>query len=116
MDAEELESLVSRYWAAEAATRSALRAERMRVASWDGDLSRVDEEVQDVLRDPDQGDRFILAAAESDERPDEDRVVVWLGGSTVEDAISAGDTGMLERLVEKGLDAALARRIAEFID
>lgn len=115
MNAEELNNLVRRYWEAEAAGRSTSRDERLRVMSWNGDLYRIDEEVEAILRDQELGDRFLLAAAQCADRPDEDRVVAWLGGSTIEDAINHGDSELLNRLVGKGLSGQLAIRIREFI-
>ncbi|WP_022882366.1 hypothetical protein [Gryllotalpicola ginsengisoli] len=115
MRIDELRDLVRRYWQAEAAGRSDKRSERLRVRSWDGDLYRIDEEVESVMRDRESGDRFLLSAVTSPDRPQEDWVVAWVA-TTIEDAMHRGDTDILERLVAKGMSQDLAARIRAFID
>ncbi|GAA5035126.1 hypothetical protein ACFQRL_00050 [Microbacterium fluvii] len=115
MNSDPLASLVTRYWEAESASRSPRRDERVRVMSWGGDLYRIDEEVEAVMRQPEWADQFLLAALNHPERPEDDWVVAWLG-STLEDAIRGGDTQLLERLVQQGMNVDLAERIRLFID
>jgi hypothetical protein len=114
MNADQVGTLVTRFWEAEASLRSPVRDERMRTKSWDGDLYRVDEEVEAAMLDPEVADRFVLAAAVFAGRPDEDWVVAALAGPT-EDAVRRGDQKILERLLQQGLDVALAERIRQLI-